>query len=98
MFLATEDGGETISGVMGLICSPSPNNGEVGCNLEFWSVDPAASFRTPLGMFAYFEQWGRERGAKKLRPTKCHEAIKDMDGFFKRQGYRVEEVRYVKEI
>ena len=96
--LATEDNGETISGAMGMVIAPDPNNGVMACNLGFWSVDRDASFRIPIAMFRLFEKWGEQNGAKKLRPAKCLETIKDMDGFFLRQGYRVEEVRYVKDI
>ena len=62
------------------------------------SVSSTNSMMAGIGLFGAIEKWGRTMGAGKLIMVKCHEAVKDMDGFFIRQGYRQSEVRYTKKL
>lgn len=96
IFLSLEDGIAT--GAMGAICAPDPNDGVMAVTTGFWVVHPDANMMAGIGLFGAVEKWGKTMKAGKLIMVKCHEAVKDMDGFFIRQGYRQSEVRYTKKL
>lgn len=90
-----------VAGALGATLFPDPASGQLTASELFWYVMPAHRSNPRIGMrlLKAFEAWGKKNGAQRL--MMAHELTlmpRRLSEFYKRMGYRAQEVHYLKEV
>ena len=96
MFALTND--SEIIGGLACICFPDIHSGILMAVETFWVVHPDHR-GGGKELFDAFEKWGAEKGAKKLAMIHLADSMPNaLERFYARQGYKLQEKHFEKEI
>lgn len=96
VFIIETDG--VITGMLGAMIYPDPNDGALVATEMFWYVAPEAR-GAGLRLLRDFEAWATDRGAARLIMVHLHDLMPEaLAKLYQRRGYRPVETHYIKEI
>lgn len=91
---------DTLTGTIGGIVYPDPNDGETVAGEMFWYVPPEKRAGSEgIRLFTEFEKTAKSQGAKRI--TMIHlerNNGKILGAFYRKRGYRPIETHYIKEL
>ena len=92
--------GEQVVGALGALCVPDALDGELVASEMFWFTAPEVrTAGAGLTLFSQFEDWAKERGAKRAVMAHLQNSMPErLARFYSRRGYSPAETHFIKHL